>query len=86
MIGQKRKVMSVNADLIQQHIPWEVRGSGSGWREMGPVSDSLIQFYYLFESRTRCWLAGWAGWRYSRADGANGIRMPGPHLSVVMSG
>lgn len=48
--GQKRKVMSVIVTLIQQHIPWEVGGSGSGWRETGAVSDSLIQFYYLFES------------------------------------
>lgn len=50
--GQRRKVMSVNVALIQQHsyIPGEVRGSGSGWRETAPVSDLLIQFYYLFES------------------------------------
>lgn len=48
--GQKRKVMSVNVTLIQQHIQREVGRSGSGRRETGAVSDSLIRFYYLFES------------------------------------
>lgn len=50
--GQTRKVMSVNVALIQQHsyIPGEVRGSCSSCGDMVPVSDLLIQFYYLFES------------------------------------
>lgn len=64
MKGQKRKVMSVNVALIQQHIPRDVGGSGSGWRETGAVSDSLIGFYYLFEFRTRCWLADLAARRH----------------------
>lgn len=84
--GQKRKVMSVNVALIQQHYPWEVRGSGSGWREMGAVSDSLIRFYYLLSPEQGAgWLTGLPG-GIAGADGANGIRMLGPHLSVVMAG
>lgn len=34
----------------------EGSGSGSGWREGEGVPDSVIWFYYLSGSRTRCWL------------------------------
>lgn len=60
------------------------RGSVSSEKEPGAVCDSQIWFYYLWESWTRCWLADWAARRTARVDGANGIRMLRPHLSVVM--
>lgn len=84
--GHKRKVMSVFNTAAyprgrQRKCDW-LEG------ESGAVSDSLIWFYYLFETWTRCWLAGWLALLGGGAkpDGANGIPMPEPHLSVVMAG
>lgn len=56
MKGKKRKVISVRVTLILQRISEEGSGSGSGCREGEGVPDSVIWFYYLSESRTRCWL------------------------------
>lgn len=54
MKGQKRNVISVRVTLIPWHILKEASGSGCGWRESKGVPDSLIWFYYLPESGTRC--------------------------------
>lgn len=54
MKGQKRKVILVSNILWR--ISKEAGGSGCGWRESEGVPDSLIWFYYLSESGTRCWL------------------------------
>jgi len=80
--GQWRKVLSVNVGLIQQHIPGEVRGSGSGWSRWIHWYDFIIS---LSSEQGAGWLAGLSG-SVVEADGANGIRMSGPHLSVVMAG
>lgn len=55
--GHKRKVMAVlNAAAHprgrERKCEWL---EGESWA----VSDSLIWFYYLFETWTRCWLADW---------------------------
>lgn len=84
----KRKVMSVNTALIQQHIPGEDGGSGE-WERVGRRWELfLIRWYGFIISLSPEQGAGWltglpgGGW----ADGANGIRMLGPHLSVLMVG
>lgn len=56
--GKTQKDKNVIVALIKQHIPKESRGSGG----IARCSDSMIWFYYLFESRTRCWLADWPAW------------------------
>lgn len=84
MKGQKRNVSQRVSNTAA--YPTQVGGSGSGCRETGAVSDSLIRFYYLLNPEQGAgWLTGLPG-GIAAADGANGIRMPGPHLSVVMAG
>lgn len=85
--GHIRKVMSVNVSLIQPHIPREGRGSASGWRGIWSC------FWFIDMVLLSLWdpnkvLAGWPALLGGRAeaDGANGIRMPEPHLSAVMAG
>lgn len=81
-----RKEMSVRGSLIRQRIPHKSEGVAAVCRETGAVPDSLIRFYYLLNPEQGAgWLTGLPG-GIAAADGANGIRMQGPHLSVVMAG
>lgn len=50
----EKKKKKVRVPLIPGNISKEASGSGCGWRESEGVSDSLIWFYYLSESGTRC--------------------------------
>lgn len=82
----QKDIVIVIVALIKQHIPKESRGSGNVWGESRGV---LIQWYGFIISLSReqgaGWLTGLHGGR-AEADGANGIRMPEPHLWVVMAG
>lgn len=76
--------------LTQQPVPGEGRGSAIGWR----VNLELILIHWygfiisLRPEQGAGWLAGWLALLGggARPDGANGIPMPEPHLSVVMAG